>query len=147
MESVSLRSYSDAYPCHRVPTHGLISVIPAMLMKKSCYHVTFVGFCFEFGCATSLVILATPFVSSTDCKRVALVPIITDAAPLQSALDSKTGSRILPNGSRSQIQNKTPRRSRDSMTSLTWQIYGPGVGAHNYGYSRRILAQSVLIDS
>ena len=27
MESVSLRSYSDAYPCHRVPTHGLISVI------------------------------------------------------------------------------------------------------------------------
>ena len=24
MESVSLRSYSDAYPCHRVPTHGLI---------------------------------------------------------------------------------------------------------------------------
>ena len=27
MESMSLRSYSDAYPCHRVPTHGLISVI------------------------------------------------------------------------------------------------------------------------
>ena len=27
MESVSLRLYSDAYPCHRVPTHGLISVI------------------------------------------------------------------------------------------------------------------------
>ena len=27
MESVSLRLYTDAYPCHRVPTHGLISVI------------------------------------------------------------------------------------------------------------------------
>ena len=27
IESVSLRLYSDAYPCHRVPTHGLISVI------------------------------------------------------------------------------------------------------------------------
>ena len=23
MESVSSRLYSDAYPCHRVPTHGL----------------------------------------------------------------------------------------------------------------------------
>ena len=27
MESVSLRLYSDAYPCHRVSTHRLISVI------------------------------------------------------------------------------------------------------------------------
>ena len=27
MESVSLRLCSDAYPCHRVQTHGLISVI------------------------------------------------------------------------------------------------------------------------
>ena len=27
MDSVYLHLYSDAYPCHRVPTHGLISVI------------------------------------------------------------------------------------------------------------------------
>ena len=32
-----------------------------MLMKKSCYHMTFEGFCFEFGCATRLVVCATPF--------------------------------------------------------------------------------------
>ena len=39
------------------------------------------------------------------CKRVALVPMLTDVARLQSVLEFKTGSRILPNGSRSQIQN------------------------------------------
>ena len=39
-------------------------------------------------------------------------------------------------------------RSLDSMTaSLTWQVYGPGVEAHNYGYSRRTLARLVSIDS
>ena len=58
----------------------------------------------------------------------------------------KTGSRTLPNGSRSKIQNKILQRSRDSMTSsLTWQVYGPGVRAHNYGYSRRTLTQSTRL--
>ena len=66
----------------------------------------------------------------------------------QSVLETKWGLLILPNGSRSKIQNKHRRRSRDSMTSsLTWQVYGPGVEAHNYGYSRRTLARSVSIDS
>ena len=68
--------------------------------------------------------------------------MLTDAVRLQSGLDSKTGSHILPNGSSSK------QRSRDSMTSsLTWQVYGPGVGAHNYGFNRRTLAQTVSIDS
>ena len=34
--------------------------IPAMLMKKSCYHVTFAGFCFESGSATRFVIFSDP---------------------------------------------------------------------------------------
>ena len=88
--------------------------------------------------------------SSPNCKRAVSVNIDTNVTRLQSVLETKWGRLILPNGSCSQIQNKTLRRSRDSMTSsLTWQvyIYGPGVGAHNYGYSRRTLSRSVSIDS
>ena len=45
-------------------------------------------------------------------------------------------------------QLDSKQRSRDSMTSsLTWQVYGPGVGAHNYGYNCRTLVRSVSIDS
>ena len=30
-------------------------------------------------------------------------------------------------------------------THFIWQVYGPGVGAHNYGYSRRTLARSMSL--
>ena len=55
--------------------------------------------------------------SSPNCKRAASVNIDTNVTRLQSVLETKWGRLILPNGSRSQIQNKTLRRSRDSMTS------------------------------
>ena len=143
MESVSLRLYLDAYSCHRVQTvlmyDGYIHIywprppgrIPAMLMNKFPQHVTSAGLCFEFGFATCLVILATPLGIKRQLwtGRVALVSMLTDAARLQSALDPKTGSRILPNGSRSQIQNTIPLRSRVAgISSLTWHVYGPGSG-------------------
>ena len=35
MESVSLRSYSDAYPCHRVPTSYISAVSVNRLLRPS----------------------------------------------------------------------------------------------------------------
>ena len=82
--------------------------------------------------------------SSPHCKRAASLNIGTKAIRLQSVLETKrvahTTKRV------AQLNSK--QRSRDSTTSsLTWQVYGPGVGAHNYGYNRRTLARSVSIDS
>ena len=75
--------------------------------------------------------------SSPDCKRVASVNIDTKVTRLQSVLETKRVAQL-----------NSKQRSRDSMTSsLTWQVYGPGVGVHNYGYIRRTLARSVSIDS
>ena len=72
----------------------------------------------------------------TDCKWV--LPVYN------RRLIPNGAAFIYPNESRSQIKIKNPRKSRDGMhSSVTWQAYGLGVGAHNCGYSRCTLARSV----
>ena len=65
--------------------------IPAMLMKKSCYHVTFA--------AMFWILLRNPFgsmrdpvlESSPECKRAASVNIDSNVTRLQSVLETKWG--------------------------------------------------------
>ena len=77
--------------------------IPAMLMKKSCYHVTF-GLNLA---ARPVWYYARPVLeSSPDCKRVALVPMLTDAACLQLGLDSKTGHAYYQTGRAAKFKTK-----------------------------------------
>ena len=140
MESVSLRLYSDAYPCHRVPTHSLISVI----WNKP--------FFWPEGAPLSLAVI---FVFQLNKRNQA--PIVNGPHQLTLVLKRPVYNRCLKlNGvayttkrpTKQVAQLNSKQRSRDSMTSsLTWQVYDPGVGDHNYGYNRRTLAQSVSIDS
>ena len=67
--------------------------------------------------------------SSPDCKRAASVNIDTDVTRLQSCLKPNGVAKYYQMERAARFKTKLPLRSRDSMTSsLTWQVYGPGVG-------------------
>ena len=71
--------------------------------------------------------------SSADCKRC------------KSVLDPQWG-RVYNQTSRAAKFKTKSREGHGMILSLTWQVYGLGVGAHNYGYNRRTLARSVSIE-